>query len=88
MSSPQPAKAKSNGFNPAQIAVDFVLCALFFALIFYYVRSHVMSEDSKMVLIFSTYTTVCVTGVFWMSIQMLRVVAAGEKQIKADRAGH
>lgn len=88
MSSSQPAQAKSNGFKPAQIAVDFVLCALFFALIFYFVRSHVMSNDSTMVLIFSVYTTVCVTGVFWMAIQMLRVVADGEKQIKASRAGH
>lgn len=88
MSSSQPAQAKSNGFKPAQIAVDFVLCALFFSLIFYYVRSHVMTEDSTLVLVFSTYTTICVTGVFWMAIQMLRVVAEGEKQIKASRSGH
>jgi biopolymer transport protein ExbD len=34
-----------------------------------------MSENTTMILIFSTYTTLCVTGVFWMAIQMLRVVA-------------
>jgi hypothetical protein len=28
-----------------------------------------------------------VTGVFWMAIQMLRVVAKGEKILKTDRAG-
>jgi hypothetical protein len=88
MSSSTSAQSKSAGFNTAAIAVDFVLCALFFALIFYFVRSHVMSGDTKMIVIFSAYTTLCVTGVFWMAIQMLRVVAKGEKILKAERAGH
>jgi predicted branched-subunit amino acid permease len=87
MSSSPTAPSKSAGFNTAAIAVDFVLCALFFALIFYFVRSHVMSENTTMILIFSTYTTLCVTGVFWMAIQMLRVVAKGEKILKTERAG-
>jgi hypothetical protein len=64
-----------------------VLCGLFFALIFYFVRSHVMSNDPKWVTLFGVYTTLCVTGVFWMAIQMLRVVAKGEKILKAERAG-
>ncbi len=87
MSSSPTAQSKSAGFNTAAITVDFVLCALFFALIFYFVRSHVMSENTTMILIFSTYTTLCVTGVFWMAIQMLRVVAKGEKILKTERAG-
>lgn len=86
MSSSQPVQTKSAPFNFAQIAVDLILCGLFFALIFYYVRSHVMSENSTTVLIFSTYTTLCVTGVFWMAIQMLRVVAKGERILKTERA--
>ena len=86
MSSSQTSPSKASGFNPAQIAVDFVLCGLFFALIFYFVRSHVMSENTTMVLIFSVYTTLCVTGVFWIAIQMLRVVISGERILKAERA--
>lgn len=86
MSSSQPAKQKSAPFNLVNIAVDFVLCGLFFAFLFYFVRSHVMSSDPKMVAFFGVYTTLCVTGVFWMAIQMLRIVAAGEKTLKAERA--
>jgi len=85
MSSTQPDQAKSAGFNPVNIAVDFVLCGLFFAVIFYFVRSHVMSSDIKMITVFSVYTTLCVTCVFWMAIQMLRVVVKGERILKDER---
>jgi hypothetical protein len=87
MSSSPSAQSKFAGFNPVQIAVDFALCGLFFALIFYFVRSHVMSKDQTMIVIFSTYTTLCVTGAFWLALQMLRVVIKGERILKAERAG-
>lgn len=80
------APAEQKHVSPLTIAVDLVLCAIFFYFMFGWVKSHVPSNDPKFVLIFGALTALCVTGVFWIAIQMFRVVVAGEKRLKAERA--
>lgn len=82
------ASAEQKHVTPVTIAVDLVLVAIFFYFMFGWVKSHVPSTDPKFVNIFGVLTTLCVTGVFWMAIQMFRVVVAGEKTLKAERAKH
>jgi len=72
--------------TPFTVAVDLVLCAVFFFFIFSLVQGHVHSTASKFILFFSASTAMCVTGVLWMAIQMFRIVVAGEKTLKAERA--
>jgi hypothetical protein len=80
------APAEQTHVTPVTIAVDLVLVAIFFYKMFGWVKSHVPSNNPAFVLFFGASTALCVTGVFWMAIQMFRVVLAGEKRLKAERA--
>jgi hypothetical protein len=81
------APAEQKHVTPLTVAVDLVLCAVFFFFMFGWVKSHVASNEPKFIIFFGASTALCVTGVFWMAIQMFRVVVAGEKTLKAERAG-
>jgi len=69
--------------TPVTIAVDLVLCAAFFAVIYSIVNSHVPSNDPKMVLLWSTLTSACMSVVFWMCIQMFRAVLRAQREQKS-----
>lgn len=62
--------------SPVALLIDAVLVAGFFALIFRLVSSHVPSNDPKMVALWAGLTSACMSGVFWIAIQMFRVVLA------------
>lgn len=89
-----PSKANDNVIAPAEqkhvtpltIAVDLVLVAIFFVFMFGWVKSHVPSNDPMWITIWGAFTALSVTGVFWMAIQMFRIVLAGERTLKAERA--
>lgn len=72
--------------TPKTIAVDLILVAAIFVFWFRVCKSHVPSESEFFQIFFGALTALSITGVFWMAIQMFRVVVAGEKKIKADRA--
>lgn len=80
------APSEQKHVTPVTIAVDLVLVAVFFYFMFGWVKSHVPSNDPKFVILFGGLTALCVTGVFWMAVQMFRIVLAGEKTLKAERA--
>jgi hypothetical protein len=80
------APSEQKHVTPVTIAVDLVLVGIFFYFIFGWVKSHVPSTDPKFVTLFGGLTALCVTGVFWMAVQMFRIVLAGEKILKAERA--
>ena len=81
------APAEQKHVTPTTIGVDLVLCAIFFFFMFGWVKDHVHSNETKFIVFFGASTALCVTGVFWMAIQMFRVVVAGEKTLKAERSG-
>jgi hypothetical protein len=80
------APSEQKHVTPVTIAVDLVLVAVFFFFMFGWVKPHVPSYDPKFVFLFGALTSLCITGVFWLAIQMFRVVVAGEKTLRAERA--
>jgi cytochrome b561 len=60
--------------SPVSLIIDLVLLVAFFAFIFSVLRSHVPSNDPKMITLWAALATSCLTGVFWLALQMFRVV--------------
>jgi hypothetical protein len=77
------APSEQTHVTPVTIAVDLALVGIFFYFMFGFVRSHVPSNNPLFQNFFGASTALCVTGVFWMAIQMFRIVVAGEKRIAA-----
>lgn len=70
--------------TPTSLAVDAVLVVAFFVMMYTFVSTHVPTTDPKMRLLWGGLGSACITGVFWLCIQMFRVVlraqrAAGRK---------
>jgi len=83
MSTPPPAQKeqKEKFATPASLAIDAALVLLFFALMFSVVRSHVQSESPVFIVLWGGGAAACLTGVFWLALQMFRVV------LRAQRTG-
>ncbi len=79
MSSPSPT-AKS--FTPASLAVDSVLVIAFFAYMYSLLRSHVPSGDEHYIRLWAALGASCMSGVFWLCIQMFRVVLRAQLAAK------
>ena len=60
--------------TPVSLLVDLVLVVLFSIYMFTVLRTHVPSNDPKMILIWGLISTSCMTAVFWLTLQMFRVV--------------
>jgi Na+-transporting NADH:ubiquinone oxidoreductase subunit NqrD len=60
--------------TPASLAVDAVLVVAFFAFMFGVLKPHVPSNSPRMILAWSAIASSCLTAVFWLCIQMFRVV--------------
>lgn len=64
--------------TPVSLVVDAILVLGFFAFMFSILQSHVPSNDPKMVTLWSGLTAACMSGVFWLAVQMFRVVYRGQ----------
>ena len=60
--------------SPTSLIVDAVLVIAFFLFIYRIVAPHVPSTDKSMILLWGALCAACMTGVFWLCIQMFRVV--------------
>ena len=60
--------------SPTSLVVDAVLVLGFFSLISWLVESHVPSIDPNMVMLWAGLTSACMSSVFWLAVQMFRVV--------------
>ena len=67
----------------ASLAVDAVLVIGFFLFIYQLVSPHVPSNDKSMILFWGGMGAACLTGVFWLCVQMFRVVLKAQR---ADRS--
>lgn len=65
--------------TPASLAVDAVLVVVFFAYMYGVLSPHVTSNDPKMIMIWGALTTSCLTGVFWLALQMFRVTLRAQR---------
>ncbi|MAK46917.1 MAG: hypothetical protein CMI24_06655 [Opitutae bacterium] len=60
-------------FTVRGVIIDLVLSVIFFLLMRKILVPHVPSQDPNAVLIVSSMTSFCMTGVFWIAANMLRV---------------
>jgi len=67
--------------TPVTLLVDAVLVIAFFVYMYGVVSTHVPSRDHRMVLLWGAACSACLSAVFWLAIQMLRVVARHQREI-------
>ncbi len=78
MSSP----AAKSTVTAVSLIVDAVLVIGFFLLMLWLVKSHVPSTEPAMILLWGGLGAACMTGVFWLALQMFRVVLLAQRQDK------
>jgi hypothetical protein len=68
--------------SPASLLIDAILVIGFFLYIYSIVAPHVPTNDKSMMLLWGGLCAACMTGVFWLCVQMFRVVLRAHR---ADR---
>jgi hypothetical protein len=68
--------------SPTSLVIDAILVIGFFVFMYTIVSPHVPSNDKSMILLWGGLCSACMTGVFWLCIQMFRVVLRAQR---ADR---
>jgi hypothetical protein len=66
--------------SPASLAVDAVLVIAFFIYMYTVVSTHVPSRSHRMVLFWGAVCSACLTLVFWLTLQMFRIVIKGQRE--------
>jgi cytochrome c-type biogenesis protein CcmH/NrfF len=66
--------------TPASLAVDAVLVIAFFIYMYGVVSTHVPSKDHRMVLLWGAAGAACLSMVFWLTVQMFRVVLRVQRE--------
>jgi hypothetical protein len=74
------ASPVKKSISAVTIIIDLVLTAVAFAIFYWMVESHVPSNDPAMVMLWAALTAGCMSGVFWMAWQMLKVVFAFQRE--------
>ncbi|MGA3007161.1 MAG: hypothetical protein ABSE59_04645 [Opitutaceae bacterium] len=64
------------------LLVDTVLMAAFFIYFFEILQSHVPATEPKWIYIWAAYGASCLTGVFWLALQMFRIVLRFHRETK------
>jgi hypothetical protein len=73
-------KPESKLVTPASLAVDAVLVVLFFIYMYSVVSTHVPSKDHRMIMLWGALCSACLTIVFWLALQMFRVVVKLQRE--------
>jgi hypothetical protein len=75
------AQSEMKYTTPTSRLVDAILVIAFFLFLYWLVSSHVPSNETKYIVLWGGLCSACMTGVFWLALQMFRVV------LKNQRAG-
>jgi hypothetical protein len=67
------------------ILLDVVVTAIAFVIFFFAVRSHVPSNDPKMILLWGAITASCLTAVFFLAWRMFLVTLKGQREDNAAK---
>ena len=68
--------------SPTSLLIDAILVVGFFVFIYTIVSPHVPSNDKSMILLWGGLCAECMSVVFWLCVQMFRVVLRAQR---ADR---
>ncbi|HWA25523.1 MAG TPA: hypothetical protein VG734_07680 [Lacunisphaera sp.] len=69
MSSPE-----KKPYTATNLVIDLLLTAVAFVIFYSLVHSHVPSNDPAMIKLWGGLTAGCLSGVFWLAWQMVKVV--------------
>ena len=65
--------------TPVSLVIDLILVVGFFVFMYFRLKSHVPSNDPQMIQLWGAITSACLTGVFWLALQMFRVVLRAQR---------
>ncbi len=68
------ASPEKKSVSAVTIIIDLVFTAMAFGLFYWLVESHVPSNNPAMIKLWGGLTAGCMAGVFWLAMQMLKVV--------------
>ena len=71
--------------SPVGMVIDAILVVGFFVFLFSLLKSHVPSNDPMQVFLWAGLTAACMSGVFWLAIQMFRVVLSAQLLAKKNK---
>ena len=69
MSSPE-----KKPYSPVSLVIDLVLTGIAFVIFYKLVHMHVPSTDPAMIKLWGGLTAACMAGVFWIALNMFKVV--------------
>lgn len=70
--------------TPLSLAIDAVLVIAFFFYIYSVVSTHVQSYDPKMIMLWGGLTAALLTCLFWLALQMFRIVVRFQRFQRAE----
>lgn len=68
------SSAEKKSVSAVSLVVDAILVLGFFAFMFGLLKSHVPSNDKGMITLWAALGSACMSGVFWLALQMFRAV--------------
>lgn len=68
------SSSEKKPFNVVGLIIDLAFTAVAFVIFYSLVHSHVPSSDPAMIKLWGALTAGCMAGVFWIAMQMLKVV--------------
>ncbi len=74
------SKPEAKSISPLSLVVAAVAVIGFFLYLYSVVSAHVPSNDKKMIMLWGGLTAACMSGVFWLCIQMFRVVLKAQRE--------
>lgn len=79
------SEGKKTLVSKKDLVIDAVLTIAAFILFYWVARSHVPSNDPSQIRLWAIFTASCLTGVFWLAWQMVRVVYRHQKENSAGQ---
>ena len=68
------ATPEKKPFSYFILVIDLALTAIAFSIFYWLVNSHVPSNDPAMIMLWGGLASACMSGVFWLALQMLKTV--------------
>lgn len=71
--------------SPASLLVDAILVGGFFVYMFSVLRGHVPSCNPFWINFWGAAGSLCMSGVFWLAVQMFRIVLRTQRELNARK---